>query len=265
MRLAITRPISPKMGQCELTYLPRTEIDLDLAYKQHHAYEQTLVRLGCQLVTLPPEPDLPDSVFVEDTAIVLDEVAIITRPGATSRRPETVSVAPILGEYRQLLWLQAPSTLDGGDVLSIGQALYVGVSSRSNSVGIEQLTTLLRPHGYRVVPVPLQGCLHLKSAVTQVAPDTLLLNRHWVEPSVFPGLRSIVVDEQEPMGANALMIGDWLVYSASFPRTRERLIRQGIQVTAVEMSETEKAEGAVTCSSLVFETSAPVSVSAGSN
>ena len=210
MRIAITRPISSKLGQCVLTYLPRTTIKLDLAHAQHRAYAQTLERLGCRLITLPPEPDRPDSVFVEDTAIVLDEVAIITRPGAASRRPETASVAQVLGAHRPLLWLQAPSTLDGGDVLRIGQTLYVGVSSRSNAAGIAQLRTLIAPYGYRAVAVPLQKCLHLKSAVTQVAPETLLLNPHWIEPNTFPGLARDAVDAQEPSGANALLIGDQL-------------------------------------------------------
>ncbi len=261
MLIAITRPPSPKIGQCELTYLPRAEIDIELARAQHGAYEKVLERLGCRLVSLPGEPDLPDSVFVEDTAVVLDEIAIITRPGAASRRPETVSAARALGEYRELLFTQPPGTLDGGDVLRVGKTLYVGSSSRSNQSGIEQLTSMITPFGYRIVSVHVRECLHLKSAVTQVGPSTLLLNRRWVEPGYFLGMDFIDVDDQEPLGANALIVGNQVVYSSSFPRTRERLEKSGIQVTTVGVSETEKAEGAVTCCSLIFES--PASASAG--
>jgi len=249
------------MGQCELTYLPRTDIDIELARAQHGAYAKALERLGCRLVSLPEEPDLPDSVFVEDAAVVLDEIAIITRPGAASRRPETVSVARVLGEYRELMFMQPPGTLDGGDVLRDGKALYVGSSSRSNRSGLEQLTSMVAPFGYRVVSVLMRECLHLKSAVTQVGPSILLLNRRWVELGYFLGMDFIDVDDQEPLGANALIVGNQVVYSTSFPRTRERLEECGIQVTTVDASETEKAEGAVTCCSLIFES--PESTSAG--
>ena len=253
MRIAITRPLSPKLGQCELTYLPRVEIDVERARAQHRAYEQTLETLGCRVVPLPAEPDLPDSVFVEDAAIVLDEIAIITRPGAASRRPETASVTEALKDYRELSFIQAPGTLDGGDVLRIGKTLYVGSSSRSNRSGIEQLTSIVSLNGYRVIPVPVGECLHLKSAVTQAGPNTLLINRRWVDPGCFSGMELIDVDAQEPLGANALVVGNQVIYPTSFPRTRERLETRGIRVTSVDVSELEKAEGAVTCCSLIFE------------
>jgi dimethylargininase len=241
------------MGQCELTYLPRAEIDIELARAQHRVYEKALERLGCRLVSLPGELDLPDSVFVEDTAVVLHEIAIITRPGATSRRPETVSVAKALGEYRELMFLQPPGTLDGGDVLRVGKTLYVGSSSRSNRSGIEQLTSIVAPFGYCVVSVLVRECLHLKSAVTQVGPNTLLINRQLVETSCFSGMDLIDVDGREPSGANALLIGNQVVYPASCPRTRERLEARGISVAGVDVSEIEKAEGGVTCCSLILE------------
>ena len=251
-RIALTRKISSAMARCELTHLQRTAIDVDLAREQHRAYEQALRDLGWRIESLPEEPELPDSVFVEDTAIVLDEVAVITRPGALSRRPETASVAAVLGKHRDLLRLESPGTLDGGDVLRVARSLYVGTSSRSDASGIEQLGVLLRPFGYRVLPVPVQGCLHLKSAVTQVAADELLINSRHVERRHFPGMRFIEVDGSEPSGANALMAGADVIYPRSYPRTAEILRQHGIRVHTVEMSETEKAEGAVTCCSLLI-------------
>jgi dimethylargininase len=250
--IALTRRISSAMARCELTHLERTAIDVALAREQHSAYEQVLRGLGCRIESLPEEPDLPDSVFVEDIAIVLDEVAVITRPGASSRRAETASIAAALGKYRDLVRIESPGTLDGGDVLRVERSLYVGTSSRSNAGGIEQLGALLRPFGYHVLPVAVQGCLHLKSAITQVTADELLINSRHVDRKQFPGMRFIEVDESEPFGANALMLGGDVIYSRSYPRTAEILQRHAIRVHTVAMSETEKAEGAVTCCSLLL-------------
>jgi dimethylargininase len=251
-RIAVTRKISSAMMQCELTHLQRTVIDVTLAREQHHAYEQALHSLGCRIESLREEPELADSVFVEDTAIVLDEVAVITRPGAPPRRAETASIAAALEKYRDLVRIESPGTLDGGDVLRVERSLYVGASSRSNASGIEQLGALLLPFGYRVLPVAVQGCLHLKSAVTQVSVDELLINSRYVERKQFLGMRFIEVDESEPSAANALMLGTDLIYSRSHPRTADVLRRHGIRVHTVEMSETEKAEGGVTCCSLLL-------------
>jgi dimethylargininase len=251
-RIALTRKVSSAMARCELTHLQRNVIDLELAREQHRAYEQVLGALGWRVESLPEEPELPDSVFVEDTALVLEEVAVITRPGAASRRPETASIATALGRYRRLVRIESPGTLDGGDVLRVERAVYVGNSSRSNASGIEQLRALLLPFGYRVLPVPVTGCLHLKSAVTQVAPGELLINSRSVERRHFPGMSFIEVHEAEPSGANALMVGAEVIYSGSCPRTAEILRRRGLRVHTVAMSETEKAEGAVTCCSLLI-------------
>ena len=250
--IAVTRKVSAAMMRCELTHLQRAAIDVALAREQHDAYEQLLRTLGCEVESLPEEPELADSVFVEDTAIVLEEVAVITRPGAPSRTAETASIARVLGKYRELVRIEAPGALDGGDVLRVGRSLYVGASSRSNASGIEQLATLLLPFGYRVLRAPMHGCLHLKSAVTQVGNDQLLINSRLVERQQFAGMRFIEVDESEPTGANALLIGEDVVYPASHPRTAEVLQQHGIRLHTVEMSETEKAEGGVTCCSLLL-------------
>jgi dimethylargininase len=252
MWIAVTREVSAALGSCELSYIPRDAIDLARARKQHRDYQQALEALGCQLLTLPAEPDLPDSVFVEDVAIVLDEVAILTRPGALPRRAEVASVADVLRRYRTVLSIQAPGTLDGGDVLRVGRTLYVGESARSNAAGIGQLRELLADYGYAVQDVPTRGCLHLKSAVTQLDDNTLLLQPEWVDRERFAGFRIIEVDPAEPHAANVLRIDDELVMPASFPRTRQRLLDAGFSVTVVDVSELQKAEGAVTCCSLVF-------------
>ena len=255
--VAVTRDVSPNFSRCEITYLPRTEIRADVARAQHQEYERLLQRLGCEVVSLPADPELPDSVFVEDVAIVLDEVAIITRPGAPSRRPEPRAVASALATHRPLASVAEPGTLDGGDVLRVGRTLWVGLSGRSDAAGIAQLAALTAPHGYVVRPVAVRGCLHLKSAVTAVAPDTLLLQPSWVDSAPFTGLRIVEVDPDEPHAANALLVGSAVVYGASHPRTRERLERLGLDVRSVDVSEIEKAEGAVTCCSLIFQRLAP--------
>jgi len=253
MDLALTREVSPALARCELTHLARAPIDLARAREQHRRYEAVLESLGCTLVRLPAEPELPDSVFVEDVAIVTDELAILTRPGAASRRPEVATVALALAPYRQLLAIEAPATLDGGDVLRVGRTVYVGQSRRTNADGLTQLRSILEPRGYRVVAVPVTGCLHLKSAVTQVAQDTVLLHPGWVEPATFAAHERIEIDPAEPHAANGLLARGTLVYPVAYPRTRERLEARGIPIAEVDVSELAKAEGAVTCCSVVFQ------------
>ncbi len=251
--LAITREVSPSVGRCELTHLERQEIDAGRAIAQHRQYARRLVEAGCRPFTLPGDPDLPDCVFVEDIAVVFDEVAIVTRPGAVSRRAEIPVVRAALEPFRPLRQIRAPGRLDGGDVLTVGRTVYVGRSTRTNASGIEQLERLLEPLDYRVKPVEIRSCLHLKSAVSLVAEETLLLQPEWVSPEAFAGLEAIEVAAAEPHGANALRVLDRVIYPSGFERTRERLEARGIEVVAVDLSELAKAEGGVTCCSLVFE------------
>ncbi len=252
MNHAIVREISASIGNCEISFVSRDPIDIDLARQQHAAYQRLLAELGCQLTVLPAEDAMPDAVFVEDVALVLDEVAVMTRPGAASRRSEGAAVAAALREYRPLLAIEAPGTLDGGDILRIGKSIFVGQSARSNAAAVGQLQSLLAAHGYRVESVPMRDCLHLKSAVTAVGDDALLINPQWVSPGAFAGFRMIDIDPTEPHAANALRIGDALIYPACFPRTQARLQAAGLNVRSVDVSELQKAEGAVTCCSLVF-------------
>jgi dimethylargininase len=258
MLIAVTRPVSPSLAQCELTHLEREPIDVARATTQHEAYERLLSSLGATLVAVPAASELPDAVFIEDTAIVLDEVAIITHPGAPSRRAESAAVASALAAYRPVHSMDSPATLDGGDVLRLGRTLHVGRSSRTNEHGIEQLRSFAAPFGYRVVPVEFTGCLHLKSAVTALADELLLLNPAQVSAAAFPAFEALFVDDREPSAANALRIAGTIVFPSQYPRTRDRLIDRGLRVTATDCSEIAKAEGGVTCCSLIFEASAAV-------
>jgi dimethylargininase len=225
---------------------------MELAVEQHHCYERELRALGCLLERLSPEPRLPDSVFVEDTAVVLDELAIITRPGAVSRHAEIPSAAAALRAYRPIAQIAAPATLDGGDVVRTDRKLFVGRTARSNEEGIRQLRELASPLGYSVETVTVRGCLHLKSAVTRVAEEVVLVNPEWIDASAFWGLHQIEVDPQEPAAANALSIGTTALVSSAYPRTAQRLERHGLTTRALDMSELAKAEGALTCCSLIF-------------
>jgi dimethylargininase len=252
MEIAVTRGVSAGIAACELTHLDRQAIVLDRARAQHRAYEEALARAGCRVESLPALDDLPDSVFVEDVAIVLDEIAIVTRPGAASRRPEAALIAPVLATYRRVTFVREPGTLDGGDVLRIGRRIYIGRSGRSDESGIEQLRAVAWPYGYTVTAVPVSGCLHLKSAVTEVAPGVVLVNPAWVDSAAFGEVRVVEIDPEEPYAANGLLTGGRLIYPQTFPRTRKRLEGAGISVDAVDVSELQKAEGAVTCCSLVF-------------
>jgi dimethylargininase len=253
MLTAITRAVSPAILHCELSFIDRHPIDLTKAEQQHHAYEQLLQKLGARLFSLPAEPDLPDSMFVEDPAIVLDELAVILPLGTESRRPEAVSLAAALSKFRKLAHIALPGTMEGGDVLRVGRKLFVGLSKRTSAEGIRQLAEILAPHHYEVAGVPVTGCLHLKSAVTEVGRNTLLANRAWFDASPFEGFAWIDVDPAEPHAANALALGGTVIFPASFPRTRARIEARGFAVTPLDISELQKAESGLTCSSLLFE------------
>jgi len=253
MLLAYTRPVSPTLAECELTHLPRVAIDLRRAVAEHQAYERALSQLGVAVRRLQGAPEHPDAVFVEDTAIVFDELAIVTRPGAESRRGEVDVVADTLAAHRRLEFIEAPATLDGGDVLVDGERVFVGRSSRTNDAAMSQLSTMLHPLGYRVIPVDFGGCLHLKSAVTRIADRLLLANPQWVQASVFHGSRVVPVDPVEPHAANALAVGGAVIYPAQFRGTHARLEAEGLRVVPVEITELAKAEAGVTCCSLLVK------------
>ncbi|HUR32295.1 MAG TPA: hypothetical protein VM032_00765 [Vicinamibacterales bacterium] len=249
--LALTREVSAAIARCELTHAAREPIDLRRARHQHAEYERALETLGCTVRRLPAGDDLPDSVFIEDTAVVLPEVAILARPGAPSRRGEVDAVAAALEPLRPITRLVAPATLDGGDVIVIDRAIYVGLSSRTNREGIDQLRAIAAPHGYSVLPVVTSGCLHLKSAATALDGRTLLLNPQWVSKEAFAAHDHLCIDPSEPGAANTVGIDGQLIVSAGFPRTCARLEGAGFRTIRVDASELAKAEGALTCCSLL--------------
>jgi dimethylargininase len=231
----------------------RVPIDPGRASDQHHQYCQVLAGLGARVEWLTALPQHADGVFVEDTAVVVDEVAVIGRPGVVSRRLETASMADALSRYRPLRTLPDAACLEGGDVMRVGRMLYVGRSARTNQSGIDGLRDSVAEYGYQVQPVELKGCLHLKTACTFVPPGILLFNPDWVDATMFPGLDPVAVDAAEPFAANTLTLGDITLVGTQFPRTCERLEQLGIRTQMVDLTELAKAEGALTCSSVIVE------------
>lgn len=254
MLTAITRVPSLRLPDCELSFLERQPIDVVCARVQHAAYQAALRLAGASVVELAPLDELPDATFVEDTAIVLDEVAVLGPMGAASRRRESEAMAAVLRAHRPVLWLKPPATLDGGDVLRLDRTLYVGQTPRTNAAAVEQLCALLAPRGYSIVPVPMTKCLHLKSACSRLDDATVLINPEWIAADVFSGARTLWVAEGEPWGANTLRVGNTVITPASEARTRASIERHGYQTAAVDVSELQKAEAGVTCLSLIVET-----------
>src|ERR1700694_376807 len=252
MLTAITRAVSPAIVHCELSFIDRKPIDLAIAQEQHHTYEKLLGKVGRRSVPRPAEPDLPASMFVEAPAIVLDQLAVMLPLGTETRRREAPSLAQALAKFRKLEYVSLPGTLEGGDVLQIGRKLFVGLTRRSNAEGIRQLATILAPHDYEVVAVPVTSCLHLKSAVTFLGRNTLLANRAWFDTTPLAGHEWIDVDPAEPHAANALALADTIIFPAPFPRTCARIEARGFHVTSINISELQKAESGLTCSSLLF-------------
>lgn len=249
---AIVRPPSPAISRCALTYRAREPIDFGRALEQHAAYVDALTTAGADVRVLPPQPDLPDAVFVEDAAVIVDECAVITRPGIASRRAEVDSIAAALEGVRPTIHITAPGTIEGGDILRVGRTVFAGQTPRTNAEGTRQLAAALGPHGYEVVPVTPTGCLHLKSAVTYIGDATVLVNADWIDVDLFSRWQCVPVAPQEPHGANALLLADVVFVAASAPLTRRKLAALGFRTAVLDTSEFEKAEAALTCLSLLF-------------
>lgn len=259
MDIALTRATSPHLSRCELVHRPREPIDPDRAAAEHEAYEAALRALGLDVRRVAPAPERPDGVFVEDAAVVLDELAVITRPGARSRRAEVEDVAAALSSLRPLARVPAPATLDGGDVLVDGRTIFVGATVRTNTAGHAWLAAVLGPAGYDVRVVPVTGCLHLKTAVTRPAPGMFLLNPDWVRAEAFDGER-IEVDPAEPHAANVLAVGATVLCAEGTPGTRRRLESHGFAVEATPLFELARAEAGVTCCSVIVPRAGGVTV-----
>jgi dimethylargininase len=251
VRALVRRP-SAALTECALTYLERRPIDIALAQAQHRAYVAALERLGVDVTILPAEERMPDAVFVEDAAIVLDECAVIARPGIASRQPEVAAIEAALRAVRPIVRIEAPGTLEGGDVLRVGRTLFVGQTPRTNAAGTRQLAGAIAPHGYDVVALTPTGCLHLKSAVTYAGSGTVVVNPAWIDVDRFARWQCVPVHPDEPFGANVLLVGDVVHVAASAPQTRRKLDALGFETAALDTSEFEKAEAALTCLSLLF-------------
>ena len=253
MLSALTRGVSASLADCELVYLKRQPIDVALARTQHEGYQAALRELKANVMAMPPMDTLPDAVFVEDTAIVLDEVLVPARMAVASRAGEVFSVAEELAFCRRVLSMKSTGTLEGGDVLRVGRTLFVGLSRRTNQAGIDGLRDILTPFDYKVVPVAIRGCLHLKTACSYLGRNIFFVNSSWVDTRAFRGYEIIEVTSSEPRGANVLMIGETGIVPAEHPLTQKLLSKMGFKVRPVEVSEFLKAEAGVTCLSILFE------------
>ena len=251
-RAICRRPGAADLERCELSHLARAPIDAALLAEQHAAYVAGLESCGVEVQVLDPLPGHPDALYVEDTAIVLDEVAVLTRPGAESRRGELPTIEAALAPHRTLLHVEEPGTVDGGDVCVCDDVLYVGWSDRTNHPGLKQLAHLLLEHGCTVKAVEVEGCLHLKSAVTRLDPERLLVCPARLNLERVRGMELVPVPPDEPDGANVLAVGGRVLCSAAYPRTNELLADRGYDVLELDLSELHKMEAAVTCPSLLL-------------
>lgn len=252
MLIAITRPPSASIADCQLTHIERDPIDVPRAIEQHRAYRELIAELGAEVVTLDPIDEHPDAVFVEDAVITLDEVAILCRMGAASRRDETNALEPVIAAYRQTHRMTSPATLEGGDVIRAGRTLFVGRSTRTNDAGAEQLRAFTEPQGYRVVQVDVRHCLHLSTGASYLGKNVILANPDWIDTAVFEGCEVIPVAPGDPWAANTMAINGVIVLAASSAPTAALLQDRGYQVRTVDISELMKAEGSMTCMRQLF-------------
>ena len=252
--LAITHVPSPHIDRCQLSYVGRASIQYDRAVQQHEQYCRMLRQRGIEVHTLDVNREFPDCAFVEDTAIVLDEVALLASMGTESRRGEPAGIESELRRYREVRRIELPATIEGGDVLAVDRTLLVGLSSRTNQAGVDAVESVVGPYGYRVMPVRVHGCLHLKTACTWLDDRTLLVNPEWVDTEVLSEFELLCVPKDEPWAANVTRIGRSLWISAHHIRTASMIREMGFDVEAVDISEFAKAEGGVTCLSIILQT-----------
>lgn len=250
--IAVTQLPSPRLQQGERTFVGDEPIDAALALRQHERYRDALRRCGAEVVVLDANLACPDGVFVEDTALVLDDVAVMMSMGAASRRAETAAIEAELARWRPIARVRLPATIDGGDIVRSGRTLYVGRSPRTNDAGIAALRSIVAPFGYAVTAVPVTGCLHLKTACSALPDGRFLVNVDWIDASALRGGALVPVPSDEPWAGDVLVIGDRIIVSDAFPHTAALLGAASAEVIPVSVSEFAKAEGGVTCLSLVF-------------
>jgi dimethylargininase len=249
--IALTHVPSPKLQAGERMHVPHVEIDHALAEIQHADYCRALAACGADVVTLDVNTDYPDSTFLEDTAVILDEVAVLASMGAASRRKEVLGVEPILSRYRDVIRIEPPATLEGGDVLRIGRRLLVGHSRRTSAAGIESLAAIARRFNYQIESIGVHGCLHLKTACTALPDGRLLVQPAWIDLSDMRS-KALAVPADEPWAANIALIDNQVLASSAFPQTAAMLAGLGFAPQTVDLSEFAKAEGGVTCLSLLI-------------
>lgn len=250
--VALTHVVGSRLAECEVTFVERQRIDVDRARRQHDDYRATLRECGADVRVVEVSPESPDAVFVEDAAVALDELVVAAAMGAASRRAEVDHLMSVLEGFGTVVRIALPGTLEGGDVLRVGRTLYVGRSARTTASGVAALAGFAEPLGYRVVPVAVTGCLHLKTAVTALDEHTLLANPAWVDVAAFDGRRVVPVPDGEPFGANTLRVGTAVVLSRSHPATAALVTRLGYDVRGVDVSELEKAEAGVSCLAILI-------------
>jgi len=224
----------------------------ELLLKQHEAYLETLEAIGLDLTVLDPLPDYPDAYFVEDTAVVTADVAVITNPGAFARNGEEESMAPVLAGFRKIERIQAPATVDGGDVLQVGNHFFIGLSERTNKEGAQQLGDILKSYGNTWTTVAVGAGLHFKSSVNYVGRNTLIVTDDFAEHEQLEGYDKIVVDKAEAYAANTLLVNEHLLIPDGFPDTRKKLDVLGFKILELETSEVRKMDGGLTCMSIRF-------------
>jgi len=253
MLVALTHVVSPHIGRCELSFLERSPINYDRAVEQHEEYCTVLRDCWLRVIELSVNRSYPDCTFIEDTAVVVDELAIMASMGAESRRGEVRGVESELTNYREITHIRLPATLDGGDVLRMGRKIFAGITPRTNMAGVESLKNILEPLGYQVIPVTVKGCLHLKSACTAIDNHTVLVNPDWLDLKPFADLRIISIPEGEPWAANSLQLNNTILMHAGFSKTVEAIQTLGFLVRTIDISELLKAEAGLTCSSIIFK------------
>ena len=253
MTYALTHSPSPSINHCELTFLERRPIDYEKAVSQHAAYCTVLRDNGIEVVNLNVNSAFPDCSFIEDTAVILDELAVICSPSTPSRRNEIETIKKEITKYRPIRCITLPATLDGGDVLPIDRMLFVGQSRRTNRLGFESLQRFVSPSGYRVLPIDVADALHLKTACTALSGRTLLMNPNWIDEDIFRGYEIIKVAASEPFAANTLRLPQRILMNAAAPMTIQYVVEAGFNVTPIDISEFSKAEAGLTCMSILFE------------
>lgn len=251
-QIALTRRVSPSITRCQLTYMERDVIDLDRARRQHAAYEDALRAMGATVVSAPAHDDQPDCVFVEDTALVLDGVAILARMRRPSRAPETELLHHLLATQRPVEVIQAPGAFEGGDAFVVDKTIFIGLSTRTNAEGVEQVRAIAAEHGYTTVAVETPGCLHLTTGASLLTDGLILANPRWVDIDKFKPFEVLPVDESEPWAANTLRLNGQTLMGDCFPRTRERIEARSVRTRTTDISEFMKAEAGLTCMSLLF-------------